>query len=83
MRFHNSFDLHALEGDLYAPLSFTGSSKGVNGNEAEVEGFVRMGHDGVARWQLVRSLSSRSKYIYRLTSFSRRQYTMVIHSGGL
>ena len=37
----------------YPPLYFGGTSRGVNGNEASVEGCVRMGEDGVARWQFV------------------------------
>ncbi|KAF9458738.1 hypothetical protein BDZ94DRAFT_1269931 [Collybia nuda] len=36
--------------DPYPPLYFSGSSKSVNGAEALVEGTVRMGHDGVVRW---------------------------------
>ena len=40
----------------YPPLFFSGTSRGVNGNEALVEGLVRMGWDGVVRWQFVGSL---------------------------
>jgi hypothetical protein len=39
--------------DPYPPLYFSGSSKGVNGNEALVEGSVRRGRDGAVRWQFV------------------------------
>ncbi|TFK36787.1 hypothetical protein BDQ12DRAFT_736537 [Crucibulum laeve] len=39
--------------DPYPPLYFSGSSKGVNGNEAIVEGFVRMGKDGKVHWQFM------------------------------
>jgi hypothetical protein len=37
----------------YPPLYFGGTSKGANGDQATVEGCVRMGDDGVARWQFV------------------------------
>jgi hypothetical protein len=37
----------------YPPLYFGGTSRGVNGNEATVEGCVRMGEDSVTRWQFV------------------------------
>jgi hypothetical protein len=37
----------------YPPLFFSGRSRGVHGNEAVVEGLVRMGWDGVVRWQFV------------------------------
>ncbi|KAF5355737.1 hypothetical protein D9756_004027 [Leucocoprinus leucothites] len=36
------------------PLTFFhGTSKGVNGNESTVEGYVRMARDGTVRWRLV------------------------------
>lgn len=38
----------------YPPLYFGGTSRGVHGNEATVEGCVTMGEDDVARWQFVR-----------------------------
>jgi hypothetical protein len=37
----------------YPPLFFSGTSRGVHGNEAIVEGLVRMGWSGVVRWQFV------------------------------
>jgi len=37
----------------YPPLYFSGCAKGVQGSEAVVEGMVRMGVDGVPRWQFV------------------------------
>lgn len=37
----------------YPSLYFAGSSTGVNGPEASVEGVVRMGSDGLVRWQFV------------------------------
>ncbi|KAF4623349.1 hypothetical protein D9613_002064 [Agrocybe pediades] len=37
----------------YPTLCIGGSSKGVNGNEAIVEGCVIMGQDGVARWEII------------------------------
>ncbi|KAJ3513121.1 hypothetical protein NLJ89_g3125 [Agrocybe chaxingu] len=52
IRFIRSSDLRPDEHDHYPPLCFVGSSKGVNGNEAQVEGYVRMGKDGIARWYL-------------------------------
>jgi len=39
----------------YPSLYFTGSSMGVDGHEAVVEGVVRMNSDGVVRWQFVRA----------------------------
>jgi hypothetical protein len=40
---------------LYPPLCFSGISRGVNTRHAVVEGTVRMGEDGIVRWQFVRS----------------------------
>lgn len=37
----------------YPNLYFSGTSKGVEGNEATVNGIVSMGDDGVARWRFV------------------------------
>lgn len=59
LRFRRPLKAKALESssvspDPYPPLYFSGSSKGVNGNEALVEGTVRMGRDGAVRWQFVR-----------------------------
>ncbi|TFK76733.1 hypothetical protein BDN72DRAFT_829885 [Pluteus cervinus] len=55
MRFHlpPSTDRLAGPDPRYPPLCFSGSAKGVQGNEAVIEGMVRMGVDGVARWQFV------------------------------
>lgn len=44
--------------EKYPPLYFSGSSKGVKGDNAIVEGVVRMGPDGVVRWRFVRDLIS-------------------------
>lgn len=59
LRFRRPLKAKALESssvspDPCPPLYFSGSSKGVNGNEALVEGTVRMGRDGAVRWQFVR-----------------------------
>jgi hypothetical protein len=40
---------------LYPSLYFAGSSMGVNGQEAAIEGVVRMEPDGTVRWQFVRA----------------------------
>ncbi|KAF8912947.1 hypothetical protein CPB84DRAFT_1670444 [Gymnopilus junonius] len=53
LRFHRTISNATPDHDIYPPLYFTGSSKGVNGNEAAVEGLVTMGQDGKARWQLI------------------------------
>lgn len=42
----------------YPSLYFAGSSTGVNGPEASVEGVVRMGSDGLVRWQFASMYSS-------------------------
>ena len=55
LRFHRLTEIPSSKNPQHPPLFFTGSSKAVNGNEAAVEGFVMMGMDGIARWQLVRS----------------------------
>ncbi|KII86383.1 hypothetical protein PLICRDRAFT_114369 [Plicaturopsis crispa FD-325 SS-3] len=41
----------------YPPLYFTGTSHGVNGNEATLKGCVRMCDDGVVRWRFTRKAS--------------------------
>ncbi|KAF8167815.1 hypothetical protein B0H34DRAFT_683143 [Crassisporium funariophilum] len=53
MRFHRSVDLRTNKSSTHAPLCFTGVSKGVNGNEATLEGLVTMGKDGTARWRFI------------------------------
>ncbi|KAF8973541.1 hypothetical protein BDZ97DRAFT_1751578 [Flammula alnicola] len=52
MRFHKLPEDSVERNVLFPPLCFTGSSKGVNGNEAAVEGFVTMGKDGIPRWRM-------------------------------
>ncbi|KAF9015455.1 hypothetical protein BDQ17DRAFT_1269290 [Cyathus striatus] len=53
-RFYNQIiDGESPLAELYPPLYFVGSSKGVNGNEAVVEGFVQMAKDGKPRWQFM------------------------------
>jgi hypothetical protein len=47
---------NAARHPLYPSLYFAGSSTGVNGQEAAVEGVVRMSPGGVVRWQFVRAL---------------------------
>lgn len=65
MRYHRLPEGAGDKTGRFPPLCFSGTSKGVNGNEAAVEGYVVMGKDGVPRWQLVRVfyLSLRSKLI--------------------
>ncbi|KAF9479735.1 hypothetical protein BDN70DRAFT_672095 [Pholiota conissans] len=54
MRFHSIPDDDNVldQFSRFPPLAFSGTSKGVNGNEAAVEGYVVMGKDGILRWQL-------------------------------
>jgi len=46
----------------FPPLHFTGSSRGISGTEAKIEGFVRMGRDGVPRWQFVSIYDGRPQW---------------------
>ena len=39
----------------YPPLYFMGSSMGVNGQQATIEGMVQMNPDGIVQWQFVRA----------------------------
>jgi len=52
LKFYRASDLTKIPGKV-PPLCFVGSSKGVNGNEATVEGYVALGKDGIARWYFV------------------------------
>src|SRR5271154_5404218 len=54
----SSIRLRTLPGntldDEYPPIFFCGQQRGAHGNEATIEGCVRMGEEGVAKWQFVR-----------------------------
>ncbi|KAF7986246.1 hypothetical protein HWV62_38715 [Athelia sp. TMB] len=41
----------------YPPLYFTGTSRGVHGNESQINGAVSMGGDGIIRWRFQASMA--------------------------
>jgi len=53
IRFFASSEVVASASPKHPVTFFTGSSRGVNGNEAIVEGYVRMASDGTVRWKFV------------------------------
>jgi hypothetical protein len=56
IRFFASSEVVASASPKHPVTFFTGSSRGVNGNEAIVEGYVRMASDGTVRWKFVSPL---------------------------
>jgi hypothetical protein len=65
---------------LYPPLCFSGFSRGVNTRHAVVEGTVRMGEDGIIRWQFVSHPSLRPAFLTH--QFCRHLYMTDTHNGG-
>jgi hypothetical protein len=53
IRFFESSEIQPSASPKHPGTFFNGSSKGINGNEATVEGYVRMASDGTVRWKMV------------------------------
>ncbi|KAF9454995.1 hypothetical protein P691DRAFT_754120 [Macrolepiota fuliginosa MF-IS2] len=60
IRFFESSEVLPSASPHHPPIFFAGSSKGVHGNEAVVEGYVRMACDGTARWRFKVSIYDQS-----------------------
>ncbi|PBL00933.1 hypothetical protein ARMGADRAFT_1160200 [Armillaria gallica] len=57
LKFSNTDDDPAICNPLYPPLFFHGISRGVDGNGSVIEGMVKMGNDGAARYKFSEKVS--------------------------
>ncbi|KAF5375019.1 hypothetical protein D9758_000096 [Tetrapyrgos nigripes] len=51
--FHSSYTQH-VHNPRYPTLYFAGTTRGLNGREADIEGYVRIAADGTVRWKFFR-----------------------------